>query len=135
MRRRTTMQPAGSAMPGDGSPGPVEAARHEAPPSSAGDLDAYLAHLAHLDMPVAMKIDLIAALRTIMQSFVDRAFGDDPVQQVGRRTGRAEGDSSAEDARAAPPMLDSLPTTPTETDDNELTGAFRDHAGRGGRRK
>lgn len=40
----------------------------------------YLYHLAQLDMPLAMKIELVRALRAIMQNFVDRAFGDDPVQ-------------------------------------------------------
>lgn len=39
----------------------------------------YLDHLAQLDMPLAMKIELVRALRAIMQNFVDRAFGDDPV--------------------------------------------------------
>jgi hypothetical protein len=43
-------------------------------------LEAYLAHLEHLDVPLPLKIELIRALRQVMQSFVDRAFGDDPAQ-------------------------------------------------------
>lgn len=95
----------------------------------------YLAHLAHLDMPLAMKIELIAALQAIMQSFVDRAFGDDPVQQIGRQRATLAGTSDTEDAGGTPPVVDLAPATPMETDDNDLTGAFRDHAGRPAKRK
>jgi hypothetical protein len=48
--------------------------------AGAADLEAYLAHLVHLDLPLPVKIELIRALHQIMQSFVDRAFGDDPAQ-------------------------------------------------------
>lgn len=51
------------------------------------ELEAYLAHLVHLDLPLAAKIELIRTLRQIMQSFVDRAFGDDPAQ-LARQTKR-----------------------------------------------
>jgi len=44
------------------------------------ELEGYLAHLAYLDVPLPVKIELIRTLRQIMQSFVDRAFGDDPAQ-------------------------------------------------------
>jgi len=44
------------------------------------ELEAYLAHLVHLDVSLPVKIELIRTLRQIMQSFVDRAFGDDPAQ-------------------------------------------------------
>ena len=43
-------------------------------------LEGYLAELAYLDVPLPVKIELVRALRQIMQSFVDRAFGDDPAQ-------------------------------------------------------
>lgn len=129
-----------------GRPLPDAASRHggdrPAMTEPAGDdasvaegLEKYLVHLAHLDMPLAMKIELIAALQAIMQNFVDRAFGDDPVQQVAKQRERLEGKSDADDAVDAPPMVGSSTSTLTETDNNELTGAFRDHAGRGGRRK
>lgn len=44
------------------------------------ELEAYLAELAYLDVPLPAKIEMIRTLRQIMQSFVDRAFGDDPAQ-------------------------------------------------------
>jgi len=44
------------------------------------ELEDYLAQLAYLDVPLPVKIELIRTLRQIMQSFVDRAFGDDPAQ-------------------------------------------------------
>ncbi|MGE0851856.1 MAG: hypothetical protein AB7O44_19890 [Hyphomicrobiaceae bacterium] len=44
------------------------------------ELEAYLAHLVDLDIPLPVKIELIRTLQQIMQSFVDRAFGDDPAQ-------------------------------------------------------
>lgn len=43
-------------------------------------LEVYLAHLEHFDVPLRVKIELICTLQHIMQSFVDRAFGDDPTQ-------------------------------------------------------
>lgn len=51
------------------------------------ELEAYLAHLVYLDLPLAAKIELIRTLRQIMQSFVDRAFGDDPAQLARRAKG------------------------------------------------
>ena len=51
------------------------------------ELEAYLAHLVHLDVPLPVKIALIRTLRQIMQSFVDRAFGDDPAQLARRAKG------------------------------------------------
>jgi hypothetical protein len=53
----------------------------------AAELEAYLAHLVHLDVPLPLKIELIRTLRQIMQSFVDRAFGDDPVQLARKARG------------------------------------------------
>lgn len=73
-------------------------------------------------MPLGMKIELIAALRAIMQSFVDRAFGDDPVQQVLQ----AEGKSTAKDDLASPSVVGWNPTTENQTED--LAAAFRDPA-------
>ena len=54
------------------------------------ELEAYLAHLVHLDVPLPLKIELIRTLRQIMQSFVDRAFGDDPAQLA--RQGKGDPD-------------------------------------------
>lgn len=48
--------------------------------AAPAEFEKYLGHIAHLDMPLSAKIELIRAVRAIMQSFVDRAFGDDPTQ-------------------------------------------------------
>lgn len=42
----------------------------------------YLSFIAHLDMPLSAKIEMVSAIRQIMASFVDGAFGDDPIQHV-----------------------------------------------------
>jgi hypothetical protein len=73
------------AEPCDGGSATPQRIDPDAPSDGTGDvgtaeLEAYLAHLVHLDLPLAVKIELIRALRQIMQSFVDRAFGDDPAQ-------------------------------------------------------
>ena len=52
--------------------------------TSSPDLDRYRSYVAHLDMPEAAKDAMMLAVYRMMQSFVDRAFGDDPVQQCGR---------------------------------------------------
>ena len=44
------------------------------------DQERYWHHVAHLDMSDAHKIDIINTVFQAMQSQVDRAFGDDPVQ-------------------------------------------------------
>lgn len=46
------------------------------------DLTKYRRHVEHLDLSDREKTELLAALWQIMESFVDRAFGDDPVQQA-----------------------------------------------------
>lgn len=89
--------------------------------ASPDDLESYLVHLAHLDMALPLKIELIRALRSIMQSFVDRAFGDDPVQQVVC----LEGKSIEHDDPAAASVVKSG-TKPSNSDN--LKGAFRQQA-------
>ena len=65
--------------PGIAPPGPAEgaAAGEDTVPA---EFEKYLGHIAHLDIPLAARIELIRAVRAIMQSFVDRAFGEDPTQ-------------------------------------------------------
>lgn len=46
------------------------------------DIENYRRFVAHFDIPDEQKIELIHAVWKIMQSFVDRAFDDDPVQLV-----------------------------------------------------
>lgn len=44
------------------------------------DPDRYRHHFDHLDMTEAQKLDFMRSVRGIMESFVDRAFGDAPEQ-------------------------------------------------------
>lgn len=44
------------------------------------DLSQYLHHLAETEMPEHAKAEFLRAVHGIMQSFVDRAFGEDAVQ-------------------------------------------------------
>lgn len=50
--------------------------------AASDHMAAYLGHIAHLDMPLSAKIEMISALRQVMASFIDSAYGDDPVQHV-----------------------------------------------------
>jgi len=89
---------------------------------AVGELEKYLAHLAHLDMALPMKIELIRSLHAIMQSFVDRAFGDDPVQQALYPESKS---IEMADPNLAP-MIELNITTDNQTED--LSTAFRDPA-------
>ena len=61
----------------------MEREKYDLTESAAADLMArYLGQIAHLDMPLPAKIEMISALHRIMGNCVDRAFGDDPVQHV-----------------------------------------------------
>ena len=73
------------SAPADGA-----AAGEDAVPA---EFEKYLGHVAHLDMPLTAKIELIRAVRAIMQSFVDRAFGEDPTQLALAAAGREESDA------------------------------------------
>jgi len=42
----------------------------------------YLGYLAHLDVPLSVKIEMVSAIRKVMATFVDGAWGDDPIQHV-----------------------------------------------------
>lgn len=82
---------------------------------AATQLSGYLSHIAHLDMPMSAKIEMIAALRRIMESFVNSDFGDDPVQHVHEMHARDEVRRTA--------VLRSHPSQPN-TDRNDLSSAF-----------
>lgn len=124
------------------------------------DLSRYRRHVDHLDLPDEKKDEMLRVLWTIAQSFVDRAFGLDPVQQVsGSLSGPAEhasvpalppsGDGpgtkleakpgtkpGAKDAIDSRPVIGSIgTTTTTETDKKDLTGSFRTTSGSAGGRK
>jgi hypothetical protein len=96
------------------------------------ELARYRRHVEHFDLPEAKKDELLRAVWRMMKSFVDRAFGDDPVQHclphVDDRKETSEADSLS--------MVESgLPSTTTEQDD--LPGAFQDVSvsGRDGKEK
>lgn len=46
------------------------------------DPSQFLHHLEHFDMNDAQKTDYVRAIILVMQSFVDRAFGDTPEQTL-----------------------------------------------------
>jgi hypothetical protein len=96
------------------------------------ELARYRRHVDHFDLPEAKKDELLRTIWQMMKSFVDRAFGDDPVQHslrhVDDRKETREADSLS--------MVESgLPSTTTEQDD--LPGAFQDVSvsGRDGKEK
>lgn len=94
-----------------------------APHGYAGpDLDKYRHHVAHFDLTEAQKTELLLTVWRIMQSFVDRAFGDDPVQQAPRERER--------DSLKGPfrPVIDLQPVSESRDDDEDLSGAFSRHA-------
>lgn len=112
------------------------------------DLSRYRRHVDHLDLPDEKKDEMLRVLWTIAQSFVDRAFGLDPVQQVsGSLSGPAEhasvpalppsGDGpGTKDAIESRPVIGSSgTTTTTETDKKDLAGSFRKTSGSAGGRK
>lgn len=114
-----------------GANGAVVPAREQIPGGGGGDrngvsgptgLERYLDHVAHLDMPVEMKIQLISALYDMMRSFVDRAFGDDPVQRALHRDNQNKTDT---DKR--PGMLKS--EIDKHNQSKHLTHGFRRNAG------
>ena len=44
------------------------------------DIDAYRKYVDHFDIPEEQKIEFIHTIWRIMESFVDRAFGEDSAQ-------------------------------------------------------
>lgn len=93
-------------------------------PAASGKMGEYLSHIAHLDMPLSAKIEMIAAMRQIMASFIDSAHGDDPIQHVH--------EMHARDEKRIPPVVSSH-NTPPDTKAS-LSSAFASPAS-GKRRK
>ncbi|WP_421693241.1 hypothetical protein [Aestuariivirga sp.] len=90
--------------------------------TASSELGHYLQFIAHLDMPLSAKIEMVSALHLIMSNFVDRAFGDDPVQHVNGFHAGGEIGSDVVVGLGKP-----------ETDDIRLSSAFASPAA--GRRK
>lgn len=83
------------------------------------DYERYWHHVDHLDMADADKHDLINIVFQAMQSHVDRAFGDDPVQV-------ALGEHNAERARASEDVID---LSKDEYCTSDLSQTFNDKKG------
>lgn len=85
----------------------------------AFDPERYRHHLAHLDMSESARSELLAVIWRIMESAVDRAFGEDAAQLA-----RIAGDkrASARDRRAAAAVSSDYPT---HNDDETLADVFR----------
>ncbi len=104
------------------------AGRPAPPPPVAPDLEKYRRHVAHFDLPEEEKTELLRTIWNIMQSFVDRAFGEDAVQlAVEKSDAKDEPDDSAVIASAQ---------GSTNQTHQDLSGAFTRHAakGKGGRK-
>lgn len=88
------------------------------------ELDRYLPHLAHLDLPIERKRELVTTIGQIMRSFVDCAFGDDATQLA-----RKDGDEMqiAREARFQPVVSSEHHNKPGES---ALTRAFESRAAR-----
>lgn len=96
------------------------AGRPVPPPPIIPDLEKYRRHVAHFDLPEQEKTELLGTVWQIMQSFVDRAFGEVSVQLAVEKSGAKDesGDSSV------------IPSAQGSTLQNhqDLSGAFKRHA-------
>jgi phytoene/squalene synthetase len=96
------------------------------------ELARYRRHVDHFDLPDAQKDELLRTIWQMMKSFVDRVFGDDPVQHclphVDDRHETREPEFSS--------MVESGSTS-TTTEQDDLPGAFQDVSvsGRDGKEK
>lgn len=97
--------------------------------SDDNNLARYLQHIAHVDLPLESKIELIGVLRILMQSFVDRAFGEDSVQ-LALKDGDEITIGSAGDSSSVVGSKDHI-----NTGDKALTDAFAKRAGRAKRKE
>ncbi len=59
------------------------------------DIEKYRKYVNQFDLSEERKIELIHTVWRIMESFVDRAFGDDPVQQCLELKIEKDGQNSA----------------------------------------
>lgn len=89
----------------------------------------YLHHLGHLDLPLEAKIEMLRVLQEMMRSFVDRAFGDDPVQ-LARRDGDEIRIAREADSSSVVSLEDH-----NSTEDKAPTDAFPQRAGRATRKE
>ena len=102
----------------------IQSAAPPVPTASTFDPETYRAHVDHFDMDADAKVALLRAVWLIMQSFVDRAFGDDPAQHVRGHVDRL----TVRDETAASPVVDfgteKIPDMP-----DDLAACFARQAG------
>jgi len=103
------------------APGPSHEIRAGGEPVAAlaFDADRYRHYVAHLNMTPAQEHDVLNAVWRMMRSFVDRAFGDDPVQ-LARNAGDSAGETREVDACV---RLDST-QPPIENNNHDLARVF-----------
>lgn len=94
------------------------------------NLEKYRRHVDHLDMAEDRKTELLLSLYTIMRSFVDRAFGDDPAQQCRKHVDETQ----AKDETGIPPVIH-FASDPTDPDNKDLSATFQRNAESAGKRK
>ena len=71
------------------------------------DIAPYLHHLDRMDLNAAQKAELIHNVSDIMKSFVDQAFGIDPVQQALAARAKDDSGRAAKRIQSKGPMLNS----------------------------
>ncbi|EJJ27312.1 hypothetical protein [Rhizobium sp. CF142] len=98
---------------------------------AAPDLEKYRRHVAHFDLSEDQKTELMRTVWQIMQSFVDRAFGEDAAQLAARDVEKSDvGDETSDSAVIASEH------GPTFQNHQDLPSVFAHHAAkRGGGRK
>lgn len=99
--------------------GSVTHAANVAARAMAFDPERYRHHLAHLDMSEEAQNELLVVVHRIMESAVDRAFGEDAAQLA-----RIAGDkrTATRDREAAAEVSSAYPT---QHDDQALADVFR----------
>lgn len=90
---------------------------------AAPDLERYRSYIADLNLPREEETELLLVIYRMMGSFVNRAWGDDPVQHVH--------EIRARDEKAIPPMVSSAQVH--QNDPASLSSAFTSPAS--GKRK
>ena len=87
------------------------------------DIESYRVHVAHLGLSAEKETELLVTVWRMMGSFVDRAFGDDPVQHVNEMRSRDETRRS---------VVVGLDKVQPQTDDASLSSAFSSPAAASG---
>lgn len=87
------------------------------------DIQKYRKHVDNFDLSDQEKDELIRVVQSIMQNFIDRAFGDDPVQLC-------HNPDNSKDALAKPVVID-LVAREISRSDITLTDTFNENKKKG----